>query len=138
MTIRLSVCEHLAVNAPEQTATDAIPTEFASRLGELTERGEHWGFLHVQTESVERRGLFGRRVLEPVLIEEFIRSMAPQSDAEDEPDVGWNDAFVRGDDIPGEIERLRRDELQLSGRTLAIRWLDGSEAQDVRRDYFPQ
>jgi hypothetical protein len=128
----------ILVSAPEQTATDTIPTEFASRVGELTERGGHWGFLHVQTESVERRGLFGRRVLEPVLIEEFIRSLPPQSDAEDEPDVGWNDAFVRGDDIPAEIERLRRDELQLRGRTLAIRWLDGTEAHDVRRDYFPQ
>jgi hypothetical protein len=119
------------------TATDVIPTDFASRVGELTERGEHWGFLHVQTQTVQRRGLFGRSVLEPFLVEEFFRSAPAAPGAPDADEPGWNDAFIRGDDIPAEIERLRRDELQLSGRTLGIRWLDGAEAQDVRRDYFP-
>lgn len=114
-----------------------IPAEFESRVGELVERDERWGFLHVHADAYERRGLFGRRT-EPILVEERFRTAPPAPGAADGDDVpGWNDAYVRGDDIPDEIERLRRDELLLSGRTLGIRWLESDEAQAVRRDYFP-
>ncbi len=119
---------------------DVIPSDFTSRLGELTEHGERWGFLHVHADAFERRGALGvgRRAPEPVLIEEFFRIAPPAPDAVDRDDgLGWSDAYIRADDIPAEIDRLRRDELLLTGRTLGIRWLDGAEAQAVRRDYFP-
>jgi len=119
---------------------DVIPADFASRLGELTERGEHWGFLHVHADVFQRPGVIGVRRREPesILVEEFFRIAPPAPDAVDRDDgLGWSDAYIRADDIPAEIERLRRDELLLSGRPLGIRWLDGAEAQAVRRDYFP-
>ena len=108
--------------------------DFEDRTGELRLNGEIWGYLRVHARQQEgKAGLFRRRRTDAVLSGEYT-SLEKHPDRAGPGDPGWNDFAVVGiDEVQADVQRLRRGEFLLMGRSLEVRWLDGDEAAEARR-----
>jgi hypothetical protein len=119
---------HVARMTPDSPGDD--PSSF---VGALREDGRLWGYLLVAPDRTPRRSLWTR--IEVTFSEEVYRLAPPRADDPDEP--GLSRTIVRDPGMQEELSRLRRCELRRNGRSLAIRWLKGAEAELIRTQYFP-
>ena len=106
-------------------------------VGVLKEGGELWGYLRARPSQVTWSRWPWRKVVEPAIDLEMYRVKPPKPDDIDWADeLGLSDTIVRGDEVEPEMARLRAGEFLLLGRTLQIEWLEGEEAEQVRRRFF--
>lgn len=112
------------------------PEPDQTRVGVLMNGPELWGYLLIRPEVIRWRR--GRRfVEEPAIVEEIYRLAVPKADDVDWADQpGWSDTIVTGDALDAELTRLETGDMLLTGRTLSINWVEGTDAIEIRERYF--
>lgn len=81
--------------------------------------------------------LVGRRNPQDAKIPERERPPKP-TDIDWTDGLGLSDTIIQRADLADEIARLDRNELLLTGRLLRIAWVEGTEADRIRNQYFAE
>jgi hypothetical protein len=123
-------------------ADDIVPPMLHRRVGVLLDSGEIWGYVQVRRSAVTKTVGWlrtRRQIEEPCVVEEFFRLRRPRATDVDSADqLGLSDTIITLKDLPVAVDRLQRNEMLLTGRTLDIEWLSGQDADAIRDEYFAE